>query len=192
MTSHAITNAKLQEPVEVGSHATATAPVFESLSVLDMFKIGIGPSSSHTIGPMRAALDFVAQADASGRFDEIVRLRVDLLGSLGATGSGHGTDTAIMLGLAGLAPDTVETPQIAATLDGIRSSGELLPPDRAAPIVTVLDGDPNALAFLAAVNSTPLTALGVTSFGQSGALEDVYGLHEIDAETVVGAALDLI
>jgi pyruvate dehydrogenase E1 component len=70
--------------------------------------------------------------------------------------------------------------------------GELLPPDRAAPIVTVLDGDPNALAFLAAVNSTPLTALGVTSFGQSGALEDVYGLHEIDAETVVGAALDLI
>ena len=70
--------------------------------------------------------------------------------------------------------------------------GELLPPDRAAPIVTVLDGDPNALAFLAAVNSTPLTALGVTSFGQSGALEDVYRLHEIDAETVVGAALDLI
>jgi pyruvate dehydrogenase E1 component len=70
--------------------------------------------------------------------------------------------------------------------------GELLPPDRAAPIVTVLDGDPNALAFLAAANSTPLTALGVTSFGQSGALEDVYRLHEIDAETVVGAALDLI
>jgi len=70
--------------------------------------------------------------------------------------------------------------------------GELLPPDRAAPIVTVLDGDPNALAFLAAVNSTPLTALGVTSFGQSGALEDVYRLHEIDAETVLGAALDLI
>lgn len=125
MTSHAITNGRLQEPVEVGSHATATAPVFESLSVLDMFKIGIGPSSSHTIGPMRAALDFVAQADASGRFDDIARLRVDLLGSLGATGSGHGTDTAIMLGLSGLAPDTVETPQITATLEQIRASGEL-------------------------------------------------------------------
>ena len=98
MTSHAITNGRVEEPTQVGSHATATAPVFESLSVLDLFKIGIGPSSSHTVGPMRAALDFIGQADASGRFDEIVRLRVDLLGSLGATGSGHGTDTAIMLG----------------------------------------------------------------------------------------------
>jgi pyruvate dehydrogenase E1 component len=69
---------------------------------------------------------------------------------------------------------------------------ELLPPERAAPIVTVLDGDPHALAFLAAVNSTPLTPLGVTSFGQSGELDEVYRLHEIDAESVVGAALDLI
>ena len=80
-------------------------------------------------------------------------------------------------GLGGHAPDVLDT---------------LLPAERAAPIVTVLDGDPHALAFLAAVNSTPLTPLGVTSFGQSGELEDVYRLHEIDAETVVGAALDLI
>jgi pyruvate dehydrogenase E1 component len=69
---------------------------------------------------------------------------------------------------------------------------ELLPPDRAAPIVTVLDGDPHALAFLAAVNATPLTPLGVTRFGQSGELAEVYEHHEIDAETIVGAALDLI
>jgi pyruvate dehydrogenase E1 component len=67
---------------------------------------------------------------------------------------------------------------------------ELLPADRAAPLVTVLDGDPNALAFLAAVNATPLTPLGVTRFGQSGDLADVYEHHEIDAETIVGAALD--
>jgi len=80
-------------------------------------------------------------------------------------------------GLGGHAPDVLDT---------------LVPAERAAPIVTVLDGDPHALAFLAAVNSTPLTPLGVTSFGQSGELEDVYRLHEIDAETVVGAALDLI
>jgi pyruvate dehydrogenase E1 component len=69
---------------------------------------------------------------------------------------------------------------------------ELFPPDRAAPIVTVLDGDPHALAFLAAANATPLTPLGVTRFGQSGDLAEVYEHHEIDAETIVGAALDLM
>jgi pyruvate dehydrogenase E1 component len=69
---------------------------------------------------------------------------------------------------------------------------ELLPAERAAPMVTALDGDPNALAFLGAVNAVPLTPLGVTHFGQSGNLEDVYRHHEIDAETVVGAALDLL
>jgi pyruvate dehydrogenase E1 component len=67
---------------------------------------------------------------------------------------------------------------------------ELLPADRAAPLVTVLDGDPHALAFLAAVNATPLTPLGVTRFGQSGDLAEVYEHHEIDAEAIVGAALD--
>ena len=80
MTSH-VPTAPLHAPAALGRHATDTAPVFESLSVLDLFKIGIGPSSSHTVGPMRAALDFIGQADASGRFGEIVRLRVDLLGS---------------------------------------------------------------------------------------------------------------
>jgi pyruvate dehydrogenase E1 component len=70
--------------------------------------------------------------------------------------------------------------------------GELFPPDRAAPIVTVLDGDPHALAFLAAVNATRLTPLGVTRFGQSGELAEVYEHHGIDAETIVGAALDLL
>jgi pyruvate dehydrogenase E1 component len=69
---------------------------------------------------------------------------------------------------------------------------ELLPAERAAPMVTVLDGDPNALAFLATVNKVPLTPLGVTQFGQSGDLADVYRHHEIDAETVIGAALDLL
>jgi pyruvate dehydrogenase E1 component len=69
---------------------------------------------------------------------------------------------------------------------------ELFPADRAAPMVTVLDGDPNALAFLGGVNAVPVTTLGVTRFGQSGDLEDVYRHHEIDSETIVGAALDLL
>ena len=72
------------------------------------------------------------------------------------------------------------------------SCAELFPPERAAPLVTVLDGDPHALAFLGAVNGVPLTPLGVTRFGQSGDLPQVYRHHEIDAETVVGAALDLL
>ena len=70
--------------------------------------------------------------------------------------------------------------------------GELLPAERAAPLVTVLDGGPHALAFLAAVNGSPLTPLGVTQFGQSGELADLYEHHAIDTETIVGAALDLL
>jgi pyruvate dehydrogenase E1 component len=70
--------------------------------------------------------------------------------------------------------------------------GELFPADRAAPIVTVLDGAAHALAFLAAVNATSLTPLGVTDFGQSGDLAEVYEHHQIDAETIVGAALDML
>jgi len=69
---------------------------------------------------------------------------------------------------------------------------EMFPAERAAPMVTVLDGDPNALAFLGGINAVPITPLGVTRFGQSGDLEDVYRHHEIDAETIVGAALDLL
>ncbi|MFK0111990.1 transketolase-like TK C-terminal-containing protein [Streptomyces sp. NPDC091217] len=65
-------------------------------------------------------------------------------------------------------------------------------PDRAAPLVTVLDGHPHALAFLATVNQVPTTALGVTRFGQSGSLDDVYHYHRIDTDSIVGAALDLI
>jgi pyruvate dehydrogenase E1 component len=68
---------------------------------------------------------------------------------------------------------------------------ELFPAGRAAPMVTVLDGDPNALAFVGVVNAVPLTPLGVTRFGQSGDLDEVFRHHEIDAETIVGAALDL-
>jgi pyruvate dehydrogenase E1 component len=68
----------------------------------------------------------------------------------------------------------------------------LLAPDRAAPIVSVIDGHPHTLSFLAAINATPIAALGVHDFGQSGDVEDLYRYYGIDAETIVGAALDLI
>ncbi len=91
-----------------------------AVSVFDLFKIGIGPSSSHTVGPMRAAGLFVARLAASGRGIPS-RLRVELFGSLGATGRGHGSDKAVLLGLAGHDPETVEVERIEDLLTLIRS-----------------------------------------------------------------------
>lgn len=77
-------------------------------SIFELFSIGIGPSSSHTVGPMRAAHRFLEQIRHSPRLAEISGIRCECYGSLAATGHGHGTDTAIMLGLLGEEPHTVE------------------------------------------------------------------------------------
>lgn len=82
------------------------------ISVTEIFKIGIGPSSSHTLGPMNAARQFIMQLNDSGLLTRITRLTVDLYGSLALTGKGHKTDGAIMLGLAGYQPDTIDIDQI--------------------------------------------------------------------------------
>ena len=97
-----------------------------AVSVFDLFKIGIGPSSSHTVGPMRAALLFVHRLAAEAQLARTARMRCDLYGSLGATGKGHGSDTAVLLGLLGHAPDTVDVAEIPALLAGVRSAGSLL------------------------------------------------------------------
>jgi L-serine dehydratase len=81
----------------------------DSLSVFDIFKIGVGPSSSHTLGPWRAAQQFVARCRDLGLFDRIVRVRVELFGSLAKTGKGHGTDLAVLLGLLGADPVVLTT-----------------------------------------------------------------------------------
>ena len=78
-----------------------------AISVFDMFKIGIGPSSSHTVGPMRAALIFVTRLQDEGVLSSVRRVRAELYGSLGATGKGHASDKAVILGLEGEAPDLV-------------------------------------------------------------------------------------
>jgi L-serine dehydratase len=78
------------------------------VSALDLFSIGIGPSSSHTVGPMRAALAFAAHLAESGRLHEVQRVRCSLFGSLGSTGLGHGTPDAILAGLAGLRPEVCD------------------------------------------------------------------------------------
>jgi len=84
------------------------------ISALDLFTIGVGPSSSHTVGPMRAALLFAQALDSSALLPQVDRLRIELYGSLGATGPGHGTSNAIFAGLAGAAPETCD-PETVAT-----------------------------------------------------------------------------
>jgi len=95
------------------------------LSVFDIFKVGIGPSSSHTVGPMRAALLFARALDAEGLLAATAGVRVRLYGSLGATGHGHATDVGAILGLLGEAPDTVDPATVRPRLDALRRSGRL-------------------------------------------------------------------
>lgn len=96
-----------------------------SLSVFDLFKIGIGPSSSHTVGPMRAALRFAEGLRRDDQLTACERVRVELYGSLGATGKGHGSDKAVLLGLEGDLPETVDTASISQRLAAMRESHEL-------------------------------------------------------------------
>ncbi|TLP63335.1 MULTISPECIES: L-serine ammonia-lyase [Pseudomonas] len=96
-----------------------------SLSVFDLFKIGIGPSSSHTVGPMRAAARFAEGLRRDGLLAGTAGVKVELYGSLGATGKGHGSDKAVLLGLEGEHPDSVDTDAIPTRLQAIRDSGQL-------------------------------------------------------------------
>ena len=92
------------------------------ISVFDMLKIGVGPSSSHTMGPWRAAERFLQERQADGTFDKITTVIVELFGSLAKTGKGHGTDIAVLMGLRGENPAACDTTQIDASVQHIRSS----------------------------------------------------------------------
>jgi len=96
-----------------------------AVSIFDLFKIGIGPSSSHTVGPMKAARAFAQRLERSGALEKTRRVRVSLYGSLAHTGRGHSTDKAVMLGLQGEAPDTIDPDLIDTMLDRIRSRREI-------------------------------------------------------------------
>ncbi|TMH59571.1 MAG: L-serine ammonia-lyase [Betaproteobacteria bacterium] len=95
------------------------------VSAFDLFKIGLGPSSSHTVGPMRAALRFVHELAADGKLDLTERVGVDLYGSLALTGRGHGTDRAVLLGLSGDAPDRIDPDAVEAKVHRIRAQHSL-------------------------------------------------------------------
>ncbi|WNM41453.1 L-serine ammonia-lyase [Micromonospora halotolerans] len=95
------------------------------ISVFDLFSVGIGPSSSHTVGPMRAARTFVAGLKADGQLADVVRVQAELFGSLGATGHGHGSDRAVLLGLEGEVPETVDTDSVGPRVERIRAQRRL-------------------------------------------------------------------
>ena len=97
----------------------------ESISVLDVFKIGVGPSSSHTLGPWRAALRFLDGCRHGGSLGQIRQVHVDLYGSLAKTGRGHGTDLAVLMGLSGLDPVTCDPAGLLDLADSIRSTRQL-------------------------------------------------------------------
>lgn len=132
----------------------------EPISVFDIFKIGVGPSSSHTLGPWRAAGRFVDMLRSRGRLEEIVQVKVLLYGSLAKTGKGHGTDVAVQLGLAGEDPVTFEVEKITSrvreiaerkkiSLGGLVEVGFNPAEDLEFLVTESLPYHPNALTFLA-------------------------------------------
>ncbi|MEX5272109.1 L-serine ammonia-lyase [Kocuria sabuli] len=131
-----------------------------ALSVLDLFSVGIGPSSSHTVGPMRAARLFTEGLAGDGLLDSVSRVRSELFGSLGATGHGHGSDKAVILGLQGEDPETVDTDTADARVQSSTERRQLclggihpIPFDRAEDVVMhrrkSLPAHPNGMAFFA-------------------------------------------
>jgi L-serine dehydratase len=96
-----------------------------TVSVFDLFKIGIGPSSSHTVGPMRAALMFASSLEQDGLLAQVRGVRAELFGSLGATGHGHGSVKAVVLGLSGEEPETTDPAAAEPMVAALRTSREL-------------------------------------------------------------------
>lgn len=132
----------------------------EAISVFDIFKIGVGPSSSHTLGPWRAAQRFVQSLQEKKRLSSITGLNVLLYGSLAKTGKGHGTDIAVLLGLSGYDPVTFDVSKITSTIDAINTGKSLWlggeqrlafnPAEDLQFLLTeTLPFHPNALSFLA-------------------------------------------
>ncbi|MGH3521071.1 MAG: L-serine ammonia-lyase [Haloechinothrix sp.] len=131
-----------------------------ALSAFDLFSVGIGPSSSHTVGPMRAALLFVQGLARDGLLPRTARIRTELFGSLGATGHGHGSDKAVLLGLSGARPETVDTDAAPGIVAEIRAQGRIHLPgghqiafDEDTDLVLhrrkALPGHPNGMVFRA-------------------------------------------
>jgi len=148
------------------------------VSVFDLFKVGIGPSSSHTVGPMRIALRFVRALADEGRLEGVARIEVHLYGSLALTGRGHATDRAVLLGLMGEDPETVDTAQAATWVQAVARSGTIrllgrhpvpfrVPEDLVFHQRESLELHPNGMRLLARDGAGQVLA-GQTSFSVGG------------------------
>ncbi|WP_160128580.1 L-serine ammonia-lyase [Kordia antarctica] len=134
----------------------------EYISVFDMLKIGVGPSSSHTLGPWRAAENWISELKEANLFDDVTSIRVDLYGSLSLTGKGHATDLAVLLGLFGADPETIPTENITTIVNTIKERS-ILPFNQEKDIPFIPSKDiifntsflpfhPNGITFSAIVN----------------------------------------
>jgi L-serine dehydratase len=156
---------------------------YESISVFDIFKIGVGPSSSHTLGPWRASQAFIESLRKNGTLKDLKQIQVLLYGSLAKTGLGHGTDIAVMLGLAGYDPVSIDTSIIPSVIEKIRKGHKLGPevPVSFDPAIDIqflmkesLPYHPNALSFLADFHLSEPVSETYYSIG-GGFIEKEYG-----------------
>lgn len=149
------------------------------VSAFDLFSIGIGPSSSHTVGPMRAALVFARRLRDAGLLENVDRVTCSLYGSLGSTGIGHGTPDAVVAGLAGFAPETCDPDDVRGAWTALGDGGQtvLLAGERPVTMVMAdvsfeprmrLPGHPNALAFHAWHEGDALPVVSETYFSVGG------------------------
>ncbi len=152
-----------------------------ALSALDLFSIGVGPSSSHTVGPMRAGHRFAQQLRAGGRIDQVRRVRVELFGSLAATGAGHGTDRAVLLGLEGADPETVEVEYALRRYDDIRATQVLCLDGR---VEVGFDPLTDLLLHLAVLPQHP-NGMRFTAFAADGAEMDFAEFYSVGGGFVV-------
>ncbi|GAA4903147.1 L-serine ammonia-lyase [Mucilaginibacter defluvii] len=178
----------------------------EQISVFDIFKIGIGPSSSHTLGPWRAAQQFVQLLTDAGVLPQVVQVKVLLYGSLAKTGKGHGTDIAILLGLSGDDPVTFEVDQVEPKVNEIITSRQMVLGD-VKPISFYKDDDllflfseslpfhPNAVTFQAFLSNGK--AMSATYYSIGGGFvvkdgEDNNARAEVDLPFPIETARDLM
>ncbi len=164
----------------------------ESISVFDMLSIGVGPSSSHTLGPWRAALRWIEDLKEKGLFEEVVEVSVDLFGSLSLTGKGHATDIAIMLGLTGFDPVTFPIENIDTEVDLITSQGKLklnnelevsfIPKENIIFNRSFLDFHPNGMIFHAVLKNGSKKSESYYSIGGGFVVQEERKIEKIQME----------
>src|SRR5690349_3664882 len=167
-----------------------------AISVFDLFKVGIGPSSSHTVGPMRAAATFAQQLLEQGFLTDVRRVEIRLYGSLSATGVGHATDRACIMGLMGEWPDSIDPTTIDSRIHTLRETGNL---SLAGVVDIAFDWRRDLLLLEGSLPYHP-NAMSLTAFSETGELfEQTYYsvgggfiIEAAEAESGIAPAGDVV